>query len=260
VSAKILTLSIRTYWLHARGEGGGADYDLVMETDGDGLPMLRGRHVAGLLRLALARAEHWGWFAKVHKDPVIAAAIAAAHNGGATADGANNNAPLLLYITELLMGVRTESKRGGPQSLPGCLAVGNARVPERIRKALREKIDGKERITAATAEAFRRRIDSTAIDEVRGVAKQAHLRSVEAAIPLPLEFAVSFAPDDFLAAMHDNAPERKACEVAERRWTDWLEIAWPAFDEVGAKRTRGFGRLGWSDPKSWRDAAAGRAS
>jgi hypothetical protein len=59
--------------------------------------------------------------------------------------------------------------------------------------------------------------------------------------------------------MHGNEPEQRACKVAERHWRDWLEIAWPAFDEVGARRTRGFGRLAWSDPSTWRDAAAGRA-
>jgi hypothetical protein len=233
---------------------GGADYDLVMESDGDGLPMLRGRHVAGLLRVALSRAEHWGWFEAERAEPKIAAAIAALEReireGGAEPG-------MLLYITELLMGVRTETKRGGPESLPGCLAVGNARVPERIREPLREQRGAERKIPPATAEAFRRRIDSTAIDELRGVAKQRHLRSVEAAIPAPLEFSVRFAPDDFLAAMHESQAEIDACEFARQQWEKWLEKAWPALDEVGARRTRGFGRLGWREPLAAGDAAAG---
>jgi hypothetical protein len=240
-----LVLDIRSYWLHARGEGGGADFDLVMETDEAGFPLLRGRHVAGLLRLALERAERWGWFEDERKQPAIAALIAeivADKDDASTA------------ITELLMGARAGRRgkaaggpaAGGPsenvESIPGCLAVGSALVPDPVRATLR---GGKPTLDGATKAALLRRIDSTAIDETLGVAKEKHLRSVEAAIPLPLAFTVEFAPDDLRSWFRGGRTGLAAVDLASQRWQDWLGIAWPALDEVGAKRTRGFGRLAY---------------
>lgn len=225
-----LRLDVWTYWLHARGEGGGADYDLVMETDAEGFPLLRGRHIAGLLRLALERAREWQWF------------------DGEFAD----------LIPDLLVGTRThladaaeEDPRKRRESIPGCLDIRTARVPDRLREALIPSGAGKAEKGARRA-ALLRRIDSTAIDEIRGVARQAQLRSVEAAIPLPLVFDVHYAPEDLLgwvsslrneAERHD---EDRAVAAAEANWDKWLRIAWPALDEIGAKRTRGFGRLGYT--------------
>ena len=235
--ALTLALDIRTYWLHARGEGGGADFDLVMETDADGFPLLRGRHVAGLLRLALERARAWQWFEEDDFADII---------------------------PDLLGGTRVQREPDDPkkekprkrrETIPGCLDIRSARVPDRLRRALIPPGVTKED-EAARYEALFRRIDSTAIDEIRGVAKQAHLRSVEAAIPLPLVFDVHHTPEDLLAWVNSLADkdERKAemdaVEAAEKRWQTWLGIAWPALDEVGAKRTRGFGRLGYTPLKA----------
>ena len=234
-----LTLDIATYWLHARGEGGGADFDLVMDTDNEGLPLLRGRQVTGLLRLALTRAEAWGWFdtekaEKSGKGEI--AALAKAIKG--------NKGDATYLITELLVGARSDGRWKGLESIPGCLAIGSAVVPERIRKALVDPATDK--IDAATKAALFRRVESTAIDELRGVAKEKHLRSVEAAIPLPLAFDVAFAPEDLRAYMHHQPDELAALNVIAEKWRSWLEIAWPLLDEVGAKRTRGFGRLRFS--------------
>jgi hypothetical protein len=207
-----LQLDLKSYWLHARGEGGGADYDLVMDRDEDGLPMLRGKHVAGLLRLALKRAVAWKWL------------------------GSDSGA----YIPLLLMGGEDE---------PGCLDVRSARVPAWVR---RELLDDPQ-LRAELGVACCRRIASTAIDELTSVAKQKQLRSIEAAVPLPLGFQVSFAPRDRRWWAGRDEAEQAAIALAENNWLDWLEIAWPAFDEAGAKRTRGFGRLGWAEFRNERE-------
>lgn len=207
-----LRLQVASYWLHAKGEGGGADFDLVMDRDGEGFPLLRGKHVTGLLRLALLRAARWDWFAP---DPAVRAD----------------------EVPNLLMGA-------SDPSAPGCLAIGSARVPAGIRRSL--KADAHQ-----LAACFRR-ISSTAIEPLSGVAKEKHLRTVEAAIPLPLEFEIEFLAGDrhAWASGHRSSDERRAelarIAAARQRWPEWIEVALPAFDEVGAKRTRGFGRLALS--------------
>jgi RAMP superfamily len=198
-----LPIDLRCYWLHARGEGGGADFDLVMDRDEDGLPVLRGKHVAGLLRLALRRAVLWQWY---------------------------EDEPLADEIPLLLMGGEDE---------PGCLDVRSAQVAA----PLRAHFLGEEQ-SHIRAACFRR-ISSTAIDPVRSVAKQKHLRTVEAAVPLPLEFVISFDAIERMTWTRGEEAELAKISIAEQRWLNWIERAWPAFDEIGAKRTRGFGRLGW---------------
>lgn len=56
-----LMVDMRSYWLQGTGRGGGADYDLVADRDSDGLPVLRGRHLRGLLREASRQAHAFGW-------------------------------------------------------------------------------------------------------------------------------------------------------------------------------------------------------
>lgn len=211
-----LTLEPRCYWLHARGEGGGADYDLVMDRDDDGLPLLRGKHVTGLLRLALQRAVAWEWY---------------------------EGEPLASDIPRLLLGDGAE---------PGCLDVRSARVAAPLR----------ERLIGAGARHLRaacfRRVASTAIDAARSVAKEKHLRTVETAVPLPLEFVVSFDDVGRKTWAGNETAELARIETARVCWKSWIACAWPAFDEAGAKRTRGFGRLGWTSPPD-APAAGGRS-
>lgn len=197
----VLRLGFRSFWLHARGEGGGADYDLVMERDPSGLPILRGRHLAGLLRVAFARADRWGWF----------------------------DNPPATGVEALLMG-------GFGNGMPGCLDIRSARVPDPLRSTL-VSVPG-------LIEACFQRLPTTAIDPVRGVAKTGHLRTIEAAMPMQLEARIRFDASDRLAWSGGTSAD---VDNGRRTWIDWLRCALPALDEAGAKRTRGFGRLGRCD-------------
>ncbi|HZK99253.1 MAG TPA: hypothetical protein VFC47_05090 [Caulobacteraceae bacterium] len=212
------------YWLHAHGEGGGEDFDLVMERDEDNLPMLGGRHVTGLLRVALRRAEAWNWFDKKSRG-----------------------------VDALLLGQRSGAgSQDGTDTAPGCLAVGNATVSEGLRAAV-------EKEPSLRSEFFSR-VASTAIDARRGVAKPKQLRAIEAAMPLRLYSYLDF----------DDAARRLWCgrdtielarlEEAKKLWRGWVATAWPAFDEAGAKRTRGFGRLAYTALDDGRHGPAGRAA
>lgn len=193
-----LIINPAAYWLHAHGEGGGADFDLVMERDRDRLPLLRGRHVRGLLRLALERATHWNWF---------------------EAD---------LGVCELLVGDRG-------LGAPGCLAVSDATVSLALRANLLAD--------PSLIEGLFVRVPSTAIDPVTGAAKSKHLRTVEAALPVPLWATVTFEPETRQDWAQGDTAQLAEIEQARQHWSRWIETALPAFDEIGAKRTRGFGAL-----------------
>ncbi len=206
----VLPVIFAGYWLHAHGEGGGADFDLVMERDEDGLPVLRARHVAGLLRVALRRAQAWGWF-------------------GAEDDG----------VAELLLGARPgeDGRLEKEGSTPGCLAVGDARISAGLRAALKAPEN------CALIESIFARVAATAIESRTGVASQGQLRDVEAALPVALEARVHFAPEPRTLWAGRDQDRLERLKKARERWREWLITAWPAFDEAGAKRTRGFGRL-----------------
>ena len=198
MTAFSLIIHPTAYWLHAHGEGGGADFDLVMERDGEGLPLLRGRHVRGLLRLALERARAWGW---------------SEHD---------------VDVCGLLVGDRG---RGAP----GCLAVGDAVLSPSLRAGLLADPDLIDGLFV--------RVPSTAIDRGTGTAKPKHLRTVEAAMPVPLVAKITFEPDTRHDWAQADTDLLRQIELAKEDWLDWLVLALPAFDEIGAKRTRGFGAI-----------------
>lgn len=198
VAALDLPILPSGYWLHAHGEGGGEDFDLVMERDEDGLPVLRARHVKGLMRLALERAIAWDW--------------------GPPDDAA-----------ERLFGGR------GGLGGPGCLSTEDARVSDALRAGLRARSD--------LAPGLFARVASTAVDPESGVAKPKQLRTIEAALPVPLTSRLTFDAAKRLAWARMDAEEVKAVTDAEQHWRTWIDVAWPLVDEIGAKRTRGFGAL-----------------
>jgi len=201
MSELILPITFSAFWLHAHGEGGGADFDLVMERDREGFPVLRARHVAGLLRVALLRAEAWEWFP-------------AASTG----------------IASILLGDLGDNG-------PGCLSVSDARLSDGLQEAL-----GPDRTWALF-----QRIPSTAIDPKTGAAKPKHLRAVEAALPVPLRARIQFEPGRRRIWAGGRPDEHAVLAKAEQHWRSWIACAWPAFDEAGAKRTRGFGRIAWRE-------------
>jgi hypothetical protein len=204
----LLPLEFAGYWIHAHGEGGG-DFDLVIERDEDGLPVLRGRHVTGLLRLAILGAQGLEWFDDSESD-----------------------------IAELLVGRRPRpASNDGAASYtsPGCLAVGDARVGPALRAAVLAD-------PALRDELFER-IASTAIDWDTGVAARSQLRTIEAALPVALSARLDFDPSHRRLWARGDTDELARIDRAEAHWEAWIETAWPGFDEAGAKRTRGFGRL-----------------
>lgn len=92
-------LDFDTYWQHGTGALGEGDVDLSADRDRHGLPILRGRHVQGILRAASIRLDQW------HPAPI---------------------GPL----TDILFGSRNKAEPG--PSKPGCLNVSDFCLPEHL--------------------------------------------------------------------------------------------------------------------------------
>ena len=112
MNAYTLSIEVRSYWHAGGGRGGGLVVDAVVHRDADGLPVLSGRHLKGLLRDALERAQAWGWFSD---SPGIAAR---------------------------LFGQRTETIETGTIPECGCLRVSDARLPGELASWLRGEDSG----------------------------------------------------------------------------------------------------------------------
>ncbi|MBU6995020.1 RAMP superfamily CRISPR-associated protein [Ferrovum myxofaciens] len=146
----LLKVDIRSYWLPGTGRTSGAMIDSTAHRDAQGLPVLPGRHLKGLLRDAMERVALWGW-------------------------------PGYADLARDLFGDRTEE---GSPYLPnkGSLRISDARLPEEITPWLHSE-EGRD----ARLKMFRA-LSSTAIDNdgVMGSAKDKSLRVLEVVIPLSL--------------------------------------------------------------------------
>lgn len=92
-------LDFETYWQHGTGALGEGDVDLMADRDVHGLPVLRGRHVQGILRDASIRLEAW-------------------------------RSPPIQNMTDILFGTSNKSPTG--PSKPGCLDISDFRLPESL--------------------------------------------------------------------------------------------------------------------------------
>ena len=192
-----LTFDIRSYWHAGSGRGGGAALTNMVHKDPDGLPNLPGRSVKGLVRDAMYRAEVWGHITKGR--------------------------------TEAIFGLNTlakpeERQLTRHQSVPGCLAFGNAELPEALRRhlkflACKDKGQRKE-----LAPYFYTGLHATAINE-KGTAREGSLRGYEVTIPLVLTAPIHVLDECF-------------CDA----WFDDLRRCLPLIRGLGMGRNRGLGR------------------
>lgn len=203
-----LHLHFAHYWHAGSGTGSGYHLDALCLRDGDGLPMMPGRQLKGVLRHALRRAEAWGWLSEL-----------------ALPDG-----PADCHET-LLFGSRSQSEHRS-ETLPGMLRVGNAHLPEAERAWL--AVAEREPLRAELfGELF-----STAINE-HGSAQRYSLRGLEVSLPVTLHTTLSLA----LCAPHNaHRQQQQAYLTANTGWAA-LRAALPLVDALGAHRSRGLGEV-----------------
>jgi hypothetical protein len=236
---KVVLVEISGWWHAGTGRGGGEDADAVVAKDRYGLPYLPGRHLKGLLRDACLRLEHWQEIERAEAELKGAAVKPSIPTG--TTD--------LLFGTdeaeadELLIAAgrpaRSATRGGRHRTLEGCLAFGNAVLPEALRVALRDPPEAK----GPTEQARQRRglfayVSATAIDD-RGVAKDDTLRRNGVAVPLQLRAEVSW---DAGARMPHAGDSGEMLIKATADWPTILESLFPFVRAVGGHRSRGFGR------------------
>jgi hypothetical protein len=156
MNSHILHIDIRGYWHPGGGRGQGMVLDATCHRDAHGLPVLPGRHLKGLLRDALERAEAWRW-----KD--------------------------FRGLANQLFGDRTEVLEGSVPN-PGSLRVGDARLPDAIANHLASE-NGRELVPGLF-----RALHATAVEHDSGVAKDKSLRGIEVLVPLKIKAAIGLIP------------------------------------------------------------------
>ncbi|MHB1798136.1 RAMP superfamily CRISPR-associated protein [Metallibacterium scheffleri] len=159
MSAQTLKIDVLGYWHAGTGRSGGAVVDALVHRDPSGLPVLPGRHIKGLLRDALERAEAWNW------------------------DG-------YAGLAEHLFGQRSERIEPGVVPRPGCLRVSDGRMDSSLARYLVASSNGKHHISRLF-----RSLHSTAVDHETGSAKEHSLRGIEVTIPLQLHARIEAIAD-----------------------------------------------------------------
>ena len=149
-----LIVELKSYWHAGGGRGGGMVADAVVHRDATGLPVLPGKHLKGLLRDALERAERFGW------------------------DGFDG-------VASRLFGKRTEESIADEAPGSGCLRVADACLPTEIALWLGGCGEGK-----ALLPGLFRTLHTTAVDQSTGSAKGKSLRGIEVTVPLRLSAGI----------------------------------------------------------------------
>lgn len=216
MSAVFVIVDFTSFWMHAMGAGGGADVDLVAEKH-EGFPVLRGRHVRGVLREASRRVEAWSttW---------------------ETSARIWDKAPQEIDLTQLLFGTRTETEGG--RSIPGCLDIRDFHIPENAMSSSADSL-----ADPSLAHLYFSRIAATAIDPRSGAAKDKTLRAMEVGVPLPVGGWITWAPQERRVQSPQDAEIVAAAAAGEPAiWRKHLERCLIEARAFGANRTRGYGR------------------
>ena len=153
--------SMLSYWHAGSGQGRSAASDALVQKDRDGLPLLPGRTVKGLLREGVRCCE----------------------DVGAVASG----------TTDRLFGKAAE-EGDAAGSVPGILSFYDAVLPDAERRWLASP-EG-----APLRSGFYDAVASTKIDD-NGLAQDKTLRTIELCVPLTLSAAVSGLGDDWIGIL-----------------------------------------------------------
>lgn len=198
-----LHIELQNYWHAGTGSGSGTHLDALTEKDRYGLPFLAGKHIKGLLRHAVHRAEEWGWFS-------------ASLPEGSASD-----------LETLIFGSRSQQEKR-EKTLPGMLRVDDAQLSAIESNFLKQNTEFKPFLY--------QEIYSTAINAA-GTAKAHSLRGIEVVLPVVLVAELSLE----VTALEATHREQQKQWLQNNPSFAWLEQVLPLIDSVGANRTRGLG-------------------
>lgn len=156
-----LSIELKNFWHIGTGKGSGNHLDALVEKDANGLPVIPGRMIKGLLRDVVHRLEGWKHFSDN--------------------EGENKGA----IVTELF-GSAGFISEGVPRNntIGGCLRFGNATLSPQLSRWLVQ--EGQQSLR----QEMYQDLYSTAIDEKSGVAKQYSLRGIQVTIPMTLQTCI----------------------------------------------------------------------
>lgn len=201
-----LVVDFHGFWHAGSGRSAGSLADALVQRTPRGLPVVGGRHLKGLLRHAVAKAEALGWFSEVSLP------------AGPAQD-----------IETLLFGSRSQQE-GRFETASGVLFVSDAGLPEAESEWL-----GHPEQTEARQHVYRR-VSSTAMTE-SGTALADSLRTIEVTVPMQLQAELFL---DLTAIEPESREQQQAWISQKDAWVP-LQQACTLVDSVGAGRTRGLG-------------------
>ncbi len=209
---KKVRFSLSSYWRIGSGRGSDAVADELVLRDPNGLPVIPGRTIKGLLRDALGIAGQSGVVSQEEISRWFGTPIA----GGFDGVGDKQEAAL---------------EEGRFLSEEGSLWFGSAQLSSDWQNWARQaklQEDPRSKDQAILSELFRLQ-SSTAIDEL-GVAQENSLRVAEVAVPM-----------DLVAEIRGPA--------SDKGWAEALGQAFPVLRALGSRRSRGYGRVdvSWED-------------
>lgn len=217
MSTKTLTVQLHGYWHCGSGHSAGTHLDALTARDRDGLPVIPGRHLKGLLRHAMRCAGTWNWL-----------------DGVTLPDGPAGN------VEELLFGSRS-GQEARSATRPGMLRVDDATLPEAERAFLAHPdTDG-----PLLRPFLFRDVHRTAINR-QGSASDKSLRGTEVVLPMQLRAPLGLEVTSLEEELRRQ--QERALEDADL-WST-LEGVLPLISAVGAERNRGLGEaeLSLRDP------------
>lgn len=206
-----LIIDVHGYWHAGSGRSAGAFADALVQKTPQGLPRVGGRHLKGLLRHALRKAESLGWYRDLELP-----------------EGPVENLETLLFGTPS----QQESRYN---TAPGILMVSDGALPQPESDWLSQDDQSQLR------QHLYRRVSSTAMTD-RGTALADSLRTIEVTIPMQLHATLSMQPTAV-----DAAERAQQYAWIDRRdaWNSLLQ-ACALIDSIGANRSRGLGEASLS--------------
>jgi hypothetical protein len=206
-----LTLEILSYWHCGSGLGRGPALDAVVRRGRNGLPILPGKTLKGLLRDAAREAEGLGLLEQGTSSRLYGSDPFEEERG---AEEAEATLEACRYRTTRGICHIGTAWPGGSQQEVACMKDWAEQPGSRL----------------AVSQLFRS-LASTKIDE-NGIASDKSLRSIEVVVPMTLYAELAWTGGD----------RAEESETTQQNWLRWIETSLPFLRGVGGHRTRGLGR------------------